>query len=82
MSDSPTAGSNSKLRAYLELLRLPNVFTAIADVLMGFLLTHASIETAPDIDETTAYALVFGAPHHKLHCCWPRRAACIWQAWC
>lgn len=28
--------------AYLQLLRLPNVFTAIADVLMGFLFTHAA----------------------------------------
>lgn len=28
--------SNSKLQAYLELLRLPNVFTAIADVMMGY----------------------------------------------
>lgn len=30
----------SRLRAYLELFRLPNVFTAIADVLMGYLVTH------------------------------------------
>jgi len=30
----------SQLRAYLELFRLPNVFTAIADVAMGFLITH------------------------------------------
>ena len=30
----------SKLLAYLQLFRLPNVFTAIADVAMGFLLTH------------------------------------------
>ena len=27
---------DSKFRAYLELLRLPNVFTAIADVMMGY----------------------------------------------
>lgn len=27
---------NSKFRAYLELLRLPNVFTAMADVMMGY----------------------------------------------
>ena len=44
MSDSKTAISDSKLRAYLELLRLPNVFTAMADVLMGFLLTHATLK--------------------------------------
>lgn len=37
-------GAAGRLRAYLELFRLPNVFTAIADVLMGFLLLHASFE--------------------------------------
>ena len=30
------------MRAYLELLRLPNVFTAMADILLGFFLTHES----------------------------------------
>lgn len=30
----------SQLRAYLELFRLPNVFTAVADVAMGYLVTH------------------------------------------
>jgi 4-hydroxybenzoate polyprenyltransferase len=30
----------SRLRAYLQLVRLPNVFTALADVTMGFLFTH------------------------------------------
>jgi 4-hydroxybenzoate polyprenyltransferase len=30
--------------AYLRLLRIPNVFTAIADVMMGFLITHAGFE--------------------------------------
>lgn len=34
--------SSSRLRAWAELLRLPNVFTALADVAMGFLLTHES----------------------------------------
>jgi 4-hydroxybenzoate polyprenyltransferase len=29
------------IRPWLELLRLPNVFTAVADVLMGYLFTHA-----------------------------------------
>lgn len=28
------------MRAYLQLLRLPTVFTAMADILLGFLLTH------------------------------------------
>jgi len=32
------------LAAYLELVRLPNLFTAAADVVMGFLATHAAFE--------------------------------------
>src|SRR4051812_37355398 len=32
--------NNSRLLAYLQLFRLPNVFTAIADVAMGFFLTQ------------------------------------------
>jgi len=35
-----TAGPSSTLRAYFELVRLPNLFTAMADVTMGFLYTH------------------------------------------
>lgn len=35
--------SNSQLMAYLRLFRIPNVFTAVADVMMGYLLTHASL---------------------------------------
>lgn len=31
------------VRAYLELFRLPNVFTAIADVALGFMLTHTAL---------------------------------------
>jgi 4-hydroxybenzoate polyprenyltransferase len=31
---------SSRLRALAELVRLPNVFTAMADVLMGYLFTH------------------------------------------
>lgn len=31
------------LRAYLELVRLPNLFTAAADVVMGFLATHPEL---------------------------------------
>ena len=44
-SQSPSAGS--RFRAYLELLRLPNVFTALADVTMGYLVTHGSLAPAP-----------------------------------
>lgn len=34
------------VRAYLELLRLPNVFTAMADIVMGFLLVHGGLAPA------------------------------------
>lgn len=34
--------SRSPLLAYLQLFRLPNVFTAAADVLMGYLIAHGS----------------------------------------
>jgi len=45
MTDSAAASPNrSRTRAVLELLRLPNVFTAIADVLLGFLFVHGSLE--------------------------------------
>ena len=33
--------------AYLQLVRLPNVFTAMADVLMGYLFTHDALDPAP-----------------------------------
>ena len=39
----PSRGQPSTLLAYLELVRLPNVFTAMADVVMGFLITHAAV---------------------------------------
>ena len=34
---TPTPAASSRLLAYLQLLRLPNVFTAMADVAMGFI---------------------------------------------
>ena len=34
---------NGKLRAYFELLRFPAVFTAVADVMMGYLVTHGDL---------------------------------------
>lgn len=33
-----------KVKAYLQLFRLPNVFTAMADIFLGFLFTHAVLE--------------------------------------
>jgi 4-hydroxybenzoate polyprenyltransferase len=32
--------------AWLQLIRLPNVFTAVADVMMGYLVTHGSLQPA------------------------------------
>jgi len=34
----------NKTRAYLQLVRFPAVFTAMADIFLGFLLTHSSLE--------------------------------------
>ena len=42
-TDAPRS-AGSGFRAYLELLRLPNVFTAIADVMMGFLVVQGTFE--------------------------------------
>jgi len=36
-----------KIRALLELIRLPNVFTVIADILMGYLFVHPSLAPTP-----------------------------------
>ena len=41
--------------AWLQLLRLPNVFTAAADVTMGFLITH------PDLQPINDFALLVAA---------------------
>ena len=43
---------DSKIRAYLELLRLPNVFTAIADVIMGYWFAQAAITGSENSSET------------------------------
>ena len=45
----------SKLKTYMQLLRLPNLPTAVADVLMGFLLVRG------DFSEGTILALLVGA---------------------
>ena len=42
MSNPDDAESVSPLQSYLELLRLPNVFTALADVAMGFFFVQAA----------------------------------------
>jgi 4-hydroxybenzoate polyprenyltransferase len=38
------ASSPTKLKAYLQLYRLPNLFTAMADIAMGFWLTHTAFD--------------------------------------
>lgn len=44
MNDTPPSATHAfSWRALLQLLRLPNVFTAFADVLLGYLITHESV---------------------------------------
>ena len=51
-SDDPSPGKvssqqslkNGKRLALLQLVRIPTVFTAMADIFLGFLLTHSSLE--------------------------------------
>ena len=40
------------MKAYLQLIRLPAVFTSIADILLGFLLTH------PTLEPSTSFAML------------------------
>ena len=47
--------TGSKLRALAELFRLPNLFTAMADIFLGFLFTHA------DFQPWAAFALLLAA---------------------
>jgi len=44
---SPAADRSGGLRAFVELLRLPAVFTAMADVALGFLFTHSDLQPWP-----------------------------------
>jgi 4-hydroxybenzoate polyprenyltransferase len=51
---------NQKRRAYFELLRFPAVFTAIADVMMGFLVTFGALHPAgPFVMLAAASALLY-----------------------
>jgi 4-hydroxybenzoate polyprenyltransferase len=43
---NPETRKPSRLLAYLQLFRLPNVFTAMADIAMGFWFTHATVSGA------------------------------------
>ena len=44
---SPAAGRSGSTRAYVELLRLPAVFTAMSDLALGFLFTHPNLQPWP-----------------------------------
>jgi 4-hydroxybenzoate polyprenyltransferase len=53
-NDSTSAGRQRRgsVRAWIELVRLPNVFTALADILLGYFFTHpmhALVETWPTL---------------------------------
>jgi 4-hydroxybenzoate polyprenyltransferase len=47
MTEPTTPASSNRLLAYLQLFRLPNVFTAMADVIAGYLLVHPSLDPLP-----------------------------------
>ncbi|MBX7072362.1 MAG: UbiA family prenyltransferase [Pirellulales bacterium] len=57
-SEQPRIGDSTHglTRAYLQLVRLPNVFTAMADILMGYLFTHQMVA-----DPAGSLALLLGA---------------------
>ena len=44
--DRPAA-ERTTVRAYLQLVRAPNVFTAMADILLGYLFTHEQLQRWP-----------------------------------
>ncbi len=45
-SSDVTTSSGGKVLAYLQLMRLPNLFTAFGDIFLGFVLTHGSLQPA------------------------------------
>lgn len=44
-----TTSSQARFRAYLQLMRFPAVFTALADIFLGFALTHGSYSPAENL---------------------------------
>jgi 4-hydroxybenzoate polyprenyltransferase len=48
MANERAAGRPDGWRAYLQLMRFPAVFTALADICLGFLLTHPTLAPAAD----------------------------------
>jgi 4-hydroxybenzoate polyprenyltransferase len=47
------------MKAWLQLVRLPNVFTAVADVLMGYLVTHGTLQPASHFAHLVAASCLF-----------------------
>jgi 4-hydroxybenzoate polyprenyltransferase len=45
----PNTSFKDRLRAYLQLMRFPAVFTALSDIFLGFLLTHKSLSPVRDL---------------------------------
>jgi 4-hydroxybenzoate polyprenyltransferase len=45
----PNTSFKDRLRAYLQLMRFPAVFTALADIFLGFSLTHESLSPVRDL---------------------------------
>ncbi len=54
MANERHAGRANRVRAYLQLMRFPAVFTALADIFLGFLLTH---DTLAPVEEFVLLAL-------------------------
>ena len=52
---------NPRVLAYLRLLRLPTVFTALADIFLGFLLTHPTLTTDEGPNPLPSFLLLCAA---------------------
>src|SRR6476660_3397733 len=50
--------SGSRVRAYLELIRAPAVFTALADVMLGFFFAYRPTLFDPQLPPTPPWALL------------------------
>ena len=61
VNDVEHSRPGSPLLAYLQLMRLPNVFTAVADVAMGFFFTHTCTQTGFRSGDGLVLGLLIGA---------------------
>lgn len=58
----PAAAATSPVLTYLQLLRLPNVFTALADILLGFLFVYPTLQpTGSYVCLLLSSALIYSA---------------------